>query len=203
MSNNRLQSTGAPAPRKRLSWDERHRQLVDVAWRLIREKGADALTLAQVAAEAGVTKPLAYNHFESRSGLLLALYREFDARETQLIETALAQAEPTPQSLAAAIASGYVDCVLAQGREIPGLVAALGTNPELETVKRASNQAFMHLCKQALDRAAKSGSVSLVSLYAMLGAAEALSHAAAKKELSPEEAKAELQRLIEDLLARV
>ncbi|MDP0501982.1 MAG: TetR/AcrR family transcriptional regulator [Verrucomicrobiota bacterium JB022] len=188
--------------RKRLSWDERHRQLLDVAWRLIRQQGTEALSLAQVAAEAGVTKPLAYNHFESRTGLLIELYREFDVRQTRLIETALEQGAPTPKGVAKVIAVGYVDCVMAQAQEIPGLVAALGTSPELEAVKRQSDHDFLHLCKRALDAVAKAGAVGMAGMYAMLGAAEGLSHAAANKELSPEEAKAELQQVIEDLLAR-
>ena len=44
--------------RKRLSRDERRRQLLDVAWQLVRDEGTDALSLGRLAEQAGVTKPV-------------------------------------------------------------------------------------------------------------------------------------------------
>lgn len=76
-------------PRRRLSREERQRQLLDVAWRLVREEGTEALTLGRLAEQAGVTKPVVYDHFGTRPGLLAALYQEFDARQTTLMDAAL------------------------------------------------------------------------------------------------------------------
>lgn len=42
-----------PSPRRRLSRDERQRQLLEVAWRLVREEGTEALTLGRLAEQAG------------------------------------------------------------------------------------------------------------------------------------------------------
>lgn len=39
--------------RKRLSREERRRQLLDVAWQLVREEGTDALGLGRLAEQAG------------------------------------------------------------------------------------------------------------------------------------------------------
>ncbi|NQD94392.1 helix-turn-helix transcriptional regulator, partial [Pseudomonas sp. CrR25] len=74
--------SSSPRPRRRLPRDERQRQLLDVAWRLIREEGTEALTLGRLAEQAGVTKPVVYDHFGTRAGLLAVLYQEFDARQT-------------------------------------------------------------------------------------------------------------------------
>ncbi|MCO3771117.1 helix-turn-helix transcriptional regulator, partial [Pseudomonas aeruginosa] len=63
-----------PSPRRRLSRDERQRQLLEVAWRLVREEGTEALTLGRLAEQAGVTKPVVYDHFGTRARLLAALY---------------------------------------------------------------------------------------------------------------------------------
>lgn len=54
----------------------RHR-ILDATWRLI-EEGAPDVTMAQVAAAAGVSRQAVYLHFESRSGLLVGLVRHVD-----------------------------------------------------------------------------------------------------------------------------
>ncbi|MEX0760707.1 MAG: helix-turn-helix domain-containing protein, partial [Tistlia sp.] len=92
---------------------------MEVAWALVRQEGTEALTLGRLAEEAGVAKPVVYSHFRTRPALLAALYRAFDARQHDLMESALAAGAPTLAGRAAVIASSYVGCVLAQGREIP------------------------------------------------------------------------------------
>jgi AcrR family transcriptional regulator len=180
------------APRRRLSWEDRHRQLLDVSWRLVRDVGTDALTLGRLADEAGVTKPVVYDHFGTRTGLLAELYQEFAARQTALMEEALRASEATLHSRAAVIASSYVECVLAQGREISGVVAALTSTPELEKVKRECELAFMEECRAVLAPFAAPGEIASPGLWAMLGAAEALSSAAANRDISASEAQDEL-----------
>ena len=191
-----------PRPRQRLSRDERHRQLLDVAWRLIREEGTEALTLGRLAEESGVTKPVVYDHFGTRTGLLAALYREFDARQTALMDAALQASKPTLASRGAVIASSYVECVLAQGREIPGVIAALASSPELEQVKRECEAAFMEKCRVALAPFAKSGAIAPAGLRAMLGAAEALSYAATIGEITAAQAQDELFETIVAMVGR-
>jgi AcrR family transcriptional regulator len=65
-------------------------QLLDVAWQLVREEGTEGLSLGRLAEQAGVTKPVVYDHFETRTGLLVALYQEYDARQTAMLDNALA-----------------------------------------------------------------------------------------------------------------
>jgi AcrR family transcriptional regulator len=192
----------APQPRRRLSRDDRHRQLMDVAWRLVREEGTDALTLGRLAERSGVTKPVVYDHFGTRAGLLLALYREFDAHENALIDAALAASTPSLAGRATVIASCYVDCVLAQGREISGVMAALAGAPELEKIKRDCDVAFMAKCRAALAHFAGAGTIAPAGLRAMLGAAEALSYAAVAGELTATEAQDELFETIVAMVGR-
>ena len=71
-----------PLVRQRLTREERRKQLIDVAWHIIREEGTDALTLGYLATQAGVTKPVVYDHFDSRSGLFATLYAEYDQRQS-------------------------------------------------------------------------------------------------------------------------
>ena len=192
----------SPQPRRRMSREERQRQLLDVAWQLVREEGTEALTLGRLAEQAGVTKPVVYDHFTTRPGLLAALYQEFDARQTALMDAALRTSEPTLDSKAMVIASSYVDCVLLQGREIPGVIAALTSSPELEKIKREYEAIFMDKCRNALLPFAGTGEIAQASLRAMLGAAEALSHAAATGEITPVQAQDELFATIVAMVER-
>ncbi|WP_434647414.1 TetR/AcrR family transcriptional regulator [Pseudomonas sp. D1-2] len=192
MSTHEENGRPGAAPRRRLSRADRQRQLLEVAWRMVREEGSEALTLGRLAEQAGVTKPIVYNHFITRSGLLAALYQDFDVRQTALIGAAIDASEPDLESRAQVIAGSFVDCVLLQGRDIPGVSAALSGTPELESIKRECERSFLEKCRSVLEPFAGTGRLSQASLRAMLGAAEALSDAAANAEVSAEEAKREL-----------
>lgn len=189
-------------PRRRLSRDDRLRQLLDVSWQLIRAEGTDALTLGRLAEEAGVTKPVVYDHFGTRDGLLIVLYQDFDVRQTALIDAAIAASKPTLADKASVIASSYVNCVLTQGREIPGVLAALDGTPELAAIKRQYQQVFIEKCQRILAPYAGPQGVSLASLWAMLGAADALSQAAIKGDISELEAQEELRETILAMVKR-
>lgn len=191
-----MSSSESPAPRRRLSREERLRQLLDVAWQLVRDEGTDALTLGRLAELAGVTKPVVYDHFVTRAGLLAALYEDFDGRQNQAFADAIEASRATLQDRAWVIAASYVDCVLLQGREIPGVTAALSVSPELEALKRKYEAIFLDKCRDALAPFAPNGTLSQAGLRAMLGAAEALSHAAADGEISREEAQHELLAIL-------
>ncbi|KTC12737.1 TetR family transcriptional regulator [Pseudomonas marginalis ICMP 9505] len=197
-----MSSTESPAPRRRLSREDRLRQLLDVAWQLVRAEGTDALTLGRLAELAGVTKPVVYDHFVTRAGLLAALYEDFDARQNQVFDEALQTSSATLGERAQVIAACYVDCVLLQGREIPGVIAALSSSPELETLKRKYEAIFLDKCHDALAPFAPGASVSQAGLRGMLGAAEALSQAAANGDISRDEAQHELFAMIVAMVER-
>jgi len=188
------------SPRRRLSRGERSRQLLDVSWKLVSDEGTDALTLGRLAEEAGVTKPVVYDHFGTRHGLLAALYQDFDARQTAIIDAAIAASKPTLKDKAGVVASTYVECVMAQGREIPGVLAALSGSPELAAMKRQYQQVFIEKCQKILAPFAGPRGISLAGLWAMLGAADSLSHAAVAGEITDEQARDEL---LETILAMV
>ena len=193
MSTIEITEADSPAqPRRRLSREDRNRQLLDVAWQIIRAEGTDALTLGYLADKAGVTKPVVYDHFTTRSGLLAVLYRDFDTRQTAVMDAAIDQCPPTLIDTATVIATAYVDCVLLQGNEIPGVIAALGSTPELEKIKRDYEAIFLEKCRSVLQPLAAGGEITQAGLRAMLGAAEALSNAAASAEISAGQATDEL-----------
>ena len=70
-------------------------QILDAAWQLIADRGAD-VSLSEIAAAVGMTRQSIYVHFGSRGGLLIALARRADEREDIFakFERALATTDP-------------------------------------------------------------------------------------------------------------
>jgi AcrR family transcriptional regulator len=63
----------ATTVRRRLSSEERRATIVEAAGRLFGDRGYDASRLDDIAAAAGVTKPIVYRHFDTKRALYLAL----------------------------------------------------------------------------------------------------------------------------------
>jgi AcrR family transcriptional regulator len=60
-------------PRQRLPLAERRTLIVEAAGRLFGERGYDGTRIDEIAAAAGVTKPIVYRHFGSKRDLYLSL----------------------------------------------------------------------------------------------------------------------------------
>lgn len=62
-----------PRPRRsertRMSGQERREQLLDVGLQLFAEKGFEVVSVEEIAAKAGVSKPVVYEHFGGKEGL--------------------------------------------------------------------------------------------------------------------------------------
>jgi AcrR family transcriptional regulator len=69
----RTQSSQTKVTRRRMRAPERRAQLLDVARRVFGNSGFHAASMETVAKEAGVTKPILYDHFPSKKDLYLAL----------------------------------------------------------------------------------------------------------------------------------
>ena len=65
--------TAEAGPKRRMRAPERRRQLLEVARKVFGRRGYHTVTMDSVAKEAGVTKPILYDHFESKRELYLAL----------------------------------------------------------------------------------------------------------------------------------
>ena len=76
----------------RLPAAERRVQLLDAALALFAAEGFQSATMDSVAAEAGVTKPVLYQHFSSKRELFLELLRDVGRRLTDSVGDATARA---------------------------------------------------------------------------------------------------------------
>ncbi|MBB1034080.1 TetR/AcrR family transcriptional regulator [Dietzia sp. CQ4] len=159
-------------PRRRMSREERHAQLVATARAFIQEFGTDELTLGRLAAEAGVTKPVVYDHFGDRSGVFVELYEEFEARQRSTLSASLRDRADDLERVCTLVAEAYVDCWLAEGREMAGVVAALAGSPALERLRHDAERGYIAVCQEALEPIV--GTVDPARMQAVIGAGDAL-----------------------------
>lgn len=95
--------------RKRMPGPQRREQLLDVGRSLFAERGFDAASVEEVAARAGVSKPVVYAHFGGKEGLYTAVVdREM---ETLLAMTSQALSGGHPRELLEQAAQGFLDYV--------------------------------------------------------------------------------------------
>lgn len=72
--------TEQPSRHPRLPRAERREQLLDVTKMIVGEDGLHAVSIDRVAREAGITRPIVYEHFTDLTGLLSALLRREGTR---------------------------------------------------------------------------------------------------------------------------
>ncbi len=85
----------APTPRTRLSRADRMEQTLEVAHVLFAARGFAAVTMDDIAAEVGVTKPLLYNYFGNKEHLYVAcMERAGDALFATIEETVRPSSNP-------------------------------------------------------------------------------------------------------------
>ena len=187
---------------KRMPREQRRLQLLETASAIVRAHGTDALTLAYLAEQAGVTKPIAYEHFGTRAGLLIALYRHYDDRQVQAAKLALEVSATTLDGAVAILSAAYVDCVLSAGPEFGAIAAALSATEEMDEFRQTLRDGYVELYRQALSRFVDlSGPEARAVLLGVIGAADTLSQAAAAGRLSRAEATEGLSRIMTGALS--
>jgi len=90
--------------RRRVSRAERERQILDAAAAVFAERGYQAASMDSVAERVGVTKPVLYDHFGSKEGLLLACIARARAELLEVTTKAAAGAS-SPEDM---VRSGFL-----------------------------------------------------------------------------------------------
>lgn len=92
-------STATPkARRRRMSRADRERQMLDVAERVFAERGYRASSMDEIAERCGVSKPMLYEYFGSKDGLLMAAIARSRAELYEATRAAIAGAS-TPEEV--------------------------------------------------------------------------------------------------------
>jgi AcrR family transcriptional regulator len=97
--------------RRRLPRAEREEQLLAVAQAVFAERGFRSPSMDEIALRAGVTKPVLYDHFGSKDGLIAACIRHAGAQLLRDVDTAVTAASGPQEILEAGFAAffGFVE----------------------------------------------------------------------------------------------
>ena len=175
----------------------RREQLLETALAIAREEGTDALTLGHLALRAGVSKPIAYEHFQTRSGLMIALYRQINERQVRLLETALEQTPARLDDVAGVMATAYMDCYAAVGPEWHAIAAALKGDGEMDAYQQDLVDSYVDFYCAALRPFSALGEAELRRrCVGIIGAAEAISRDMVRGRIAELAAAADLRSLI-------
>jgi AcrR family transcriptional regulator len=78
--------------RTRLTADQRRERIVDAAIEVFAERGYEGASMRDIAAAAGISKPVLYDHFESKRELFVALMKEISGELTANTRAAMSGA---------------------------------------------------------------------------------------------------------------
>lgn len=141
---------GGTGRSRRLPKEERRRHLLDTALEIIRDEGADRLTLGHLAECAGVSKPIAYDHFGTRAGLLIELYKARNAQQAEALRAALTTAQQNVKETVAILATNYIHSSAEMCGEWHAVSAALTGSEETELVHHELLDGYVDLFTSAL-----------------------------------------------------
>ncbi|MGH8083252.1 MAG: TetR/AcrR family transcriptional regulator [Lysobacter sp.] len=191
------------APSKRLPKAERREQLLETAMEIVREQGTDALTLAWVAERAGVSKPIAYEHFGTRSGLLIALYLQIDERQMARLTQDFERLPKRLGDVATLIGSSYMSCFRTAGPECHAIFAALKGDELMERVQQELIGGYVAFYRDLLAPYSKVSEAELQRrCIAIVGAGEALSREMSHGRIEENDAATTLATLIVAIMSR-
>jgi AcrR family transcriptional regulator len=74
-------------------------RILEAAWSLVIERGSVHVTVAEIAAAAGVSRQLVYFHFDNRAGLLTAMARHRDEASGFVDKVAASRTMPPVEGL--------------------------------------------------------------------------------------------------------
>ena len=163
-----------PRPGRRLTAEQRRSQLFEVALSLFAERGYAATTMDEIAETAGVTKPLVYQHFESKRALYLELMDVFSLELVNSIVDATAQAPGPRQQVEQGFAAYFG--VMVGNDQAFRLLYGRGTpdDPELGEALRRVEDAIAQAIDPLID-AGLEPEHRLLLAHAVVGMAEGAS----------------------------
>ncbi|MBI0314637.1 MULTISPECIES: TetR/AcrR family transcriptional regulator [Streptomyces violaceusniger group] len=91
----RPSGSGARRPRRvRMTGKERREQLLDIGRTLFAERGFEGTSVEEIAAKAGVSKPVVYEHFGGKEGLYAVVVDREMRRMLDMVTTSLTAGHP-------------------------------------------------------------------------------------------------------------
>jgi AcrR family transcriptional regulator len=131
--------------RQRLTAAERRRQLMAVARKVFASRGYEGTSIEEVAQQAGVSKPIVYEHFGAKEGLYAAVVdREMDGLVARVIE-GVSAGSPRERFEAAVLA------FLTYAQEEPAGFAVLARDSPTGSARRGLTRVIDDLAQRVGD----------------------------------------------------
>jgi AcrR family transcriptional regulator len=129
--------------------------ILEAAGRLLARDGLRGCSVTAVAAEAGVASGTVYNHYESKSDLLCALFRRTVQREVDAVREAVGASTDAADGTVAVIET-FAGRALKQPRLAYALLAE-PTEPAVETLRLQYHAEFRRIVAAVIDDGITSG----------------------------------------------
>lgn len=158
---------------RRLSAEARRAQLIAVAREVFVEDGYHGAGMEQIASRAGVTKPVLYQHFESKKELYLALLAEDMAALQDQIESALDAAKTNRERIRWSLAAYFEFIERNEGSFHLLFRETLGAEPDFrEVIERFRDSVASRIGKIIAEEASLSVEASVLLARAVMGMGE-------------------------------
>lgn len=188
-------------PKQRLAGEARRQAMLDAARAILREEGFEAVTLARVAEQTGVSKPIAYNHFGTLTGLFLAVYRANYDEQSASLRNLLDQPGQHLEQAAATLSRSLMACYGNPKGEWRVLGAMLQNNRDMQQMHQELLADYTNLVVAYIGQAARRrGKALRLACTGILGAADAIAGAALRGEVDRAQATRLLTGMIVALL---
>jgi AcrR family transcriptional regulator len=134
--------TSSTAKRRRRSPEQARAEIVEAAHVFLRERPFRELTVDEVMAATGLSRPSFYVYFRDRHQLLLSIVEEIGAELFAMAERWL-RGGGDPVADARAALEGVAAVYAEHGIVLRAIAEAAGTDPEVEAMYRALVQRFV------------------------------------------------------------
>ncbi|MGH3244422.1 MAG: TetR/AcrR family transcriptional regulator [Spirillospora sp.] len=166
-----------PSRRRRMSRAERERQMLDVAEEVFGERGYKAASMDEIAERCGVSKPMLYEYFGSKDGLLVACMSRSKAELLDVTQKAMAGATDPEDILWRGMVAyfGFVD---AHSRSFAMLREPVQAPPAAMEAVEATRRQQSTLIAGVLTTFAPSAPAGVIDAFTqiIIGGSERLAH---------------------------
>lgn len=146
----------SPSPRRRRSPEEARGEILAAARLFLRDRPFRELTVDEVMARTGLSRPSFYVYFRDRHQLLLSLVGEIGGELFAMAERWL-KGDDDPVAGARAALEGVAGVYAEHGRALKAISDAATTDPEVETIYRALLGRFVEATAEHIEEEIAAG----------------------------------------------
>ncbi len=146
--------------RKRLSAAERKPQILRSAIRAMAKSNYRTTSIAEIAAEAGITEPAVYRYFPTKKALFIAIIEDVGNRVLKLWESIIDES-PGPVESLKGISLNYYERAMTRRGDLKVLFQSLAEvdDSDIQAALRAQFKGYVDLLMGLFERGAAEGIV--------------------------------------------